>query len=262
MGLDVSSEKCHWSSHPPKPKEKLRFNGIKVLWEGSLTFVGTILSFNGSDKCAMEYRLAQATKTFHKWKPILQCKAASLRKRIELTGKTVFTAALWLSETWHLTKTQKKRMNSWAARIISQVVGERMGVDEYVGDFWRRTYRTGHQTLALHGGSLEYRRRQRLHSFAGHLARDSQGLAGTALRTRPLSWWRHCQKAGLKLHKNRFHPWRWEAQMEDTYGAFASVFVDESVGWILLAQDRSNWKSLEEAFATCHATQVHGGEAW
>ena len=135
----------------------------------------------------MEYRLAQATKTFHKWKPILQCKATSLRKRIELAGKTVFTAALWLSETWHLTKAQINRMNSWAARIISKVVGVRMGVDEYVGDFWRRTYRAGHGKLALYGGSLDYRRRQRLHAFAGHLARDSHGMAGTALRTSPLS---------------------------------------------------------------------------
>ena len=141
-------------------------------------------------------------------------------------------------------------MNSWAARIISQVAGVRMGVDEYVGDFWRRIYRTGHEKLAMYGGSLDYRRRQRLHAFAGHLARDSQGLAGAALRTRPLSWWRYCQKSGMKLHKTRFHPWRWESQMEDTYGVAASLFVDESVGWVQLAQDRANCKLLEKTFAT------------
>ena len=104
VGLEVSSEKCHWTSHPPTPKEKLRFNSEKVLWESSLTFVGTILTFNGSDKCAIEYRLAQATKVYHKWKEILQCKSTSLTKRIDLAAKTVFAAALWLSETWYPTK--------------------------------------------------------------------------------------------------------------------------------------------------------------
>lgn len=61
------------------------------------------------------------------------------------------------------------------------------------------------------------------------------------MQTRPLWWWLHFQKARLKLHKNRFHTWRWEAQMEDAYGAFASLFVDEHVGWVLLAQNGSNY---------------------
>lgn len=42
---------------------------------------------------------------------------------------------MWLSEAWHLTKARKKKMNSWSARILAQVVGVRIGVDEYVGDF-------------------------------------------------------------------------------------------------------------------------------
>ena len=28
-GLEVSSQKCYWSSHPARPQEKLRFNSEK-----------------------------------------------------------------------------------------------------------------------------------------------------------------------------------------------------------------------------------------
>ena len=249
VGLEVSSEKCHWTSYPARPQEKLRFNLAKVTWESSLIFVGTVLSCNSSDKCAMEYRLAQATKVFHKWKGVLQCKSTPLVKRISLAGKTVFAAALWLSETWYPTKTQRKYMNSWAARITSQIVGIRMGEDESVGDFWRRMYRTGHEKLRLNGGSLDFRRRQRVHSFAGHIARDPESLAGMALRTRSLSWWRFYQEIGANRHPQRFHPWRWEAQLEDFYGVAVSLFVDEPGGWIQMAQDRQSWKLVEGAFA-------------
>jgi len=247
VGLEVSSEKCHWSSHPAKPKEKLRFHSEKVLWESSLTFVGTILAFNGSDKCAIEYRLAQATKAFHKWAHILQCKDTSLTKRIDLAAKTVFAAALWLSETWYPTKRQRKRLDSWAARIASQIAGVRMNFDEPVGDYWRRMYRTGHSKLALCGGSLESRRRQRLHAFAGHMARDTDGLAGLALRTRSLSWWRHFQKANLHLHPQRFNAWRWESQLETVYGPSASLFIDElgaGFAWRRTERSGDSWRSV------------------
>ena len=134
---------------------------------------------------------------------------------------------------------------------MSQVVGIRKVDDEDLGDFWRRMYRAGHTLLAAYGGSFETRRRKRLHSFAGHLARHA-GLSNDALRTRSLSWWRHFQNAKLVLHPGRFAAWRWEAQLVDWYGETSQLFVDLLSGWMLAAQDRTMWKVGERAFAESH----------
>ena len=249
VGLDVSTDKCHWTSYPARSKEKLKFRADKVKWEPQLTFVGTILNFNGNDGTALENRLAQGTKVFHKWKPILQCRQAPLAARIRLTSATVFSAVLWLSETWHLTKRQQKQLNSWGARIMARVVGLRPRVEEDSAEFWRRLFRTGHKIMDAYGGSLEVRRRQRLHAFAGHLARQPDALPGVALRTRSLAWWRFFQQTGGQTHPKQFKPWRWEEQLVAYYGEACSVFVDESVGWMQAAQERGEWKNLQDGLA-------------
>ena len=245
----MGTDKCHWSSCPAKPKEKLRFGADRVKWEKTLTFVGTILDLTGTDCAAVEHRIVQATKVFHKWKPILLCKAAPLAQRLDLTAKTVFQAALWLSECWYPTQRQQKRLDSWAARIFGQVAGVRFSTDDDVSTFWRRLYRTGHEMLRLHGGSLNSRRKRRLHSFAGHLARVQSGVVHDALRTRSLAWWRYFQQRRLTVHPHRFHVWRWESQLTAFYGESAGLFVDENTGWMECAQDREKWRSSEKAFA-------------
>ena len=247
VGLEVGTDKSHWSSYPRRPQETLRFGDDNVMWEPSLIFVGTVLDLNGNDGRAIDYRIAQANKVFWKWKSILQCPNASLSSRIDLVTKTVFSAALWLSETWHPTKRQRQRLDSWAARIVAQAIGIRKREDEDLEDFWRRMYRTGHRELAERGGSFDNRRRRRRHSFAGHLARHV-GLANEALCTRSLSWWRYFQNAKLMSHPARFAAWRWESQLADFYGESAQLFVDEMSGWMQLANDRRAWKGKEDAF--------------
>ena len=119
VGLDVSTAKSHWTSYPAKSREKLKFNRDRVKWEPLLTFVGTIIDFNGNDKAALDNRLAQGTKLFHKWKAVLTCREAPLVARIKLLIATVFSAVLWLSETWYLTKQQRNLFNSWGAKIMA-----------------------------------------------------------------------------------------------------------------------------------------------
>ena len=249
VGLAVSTEKCHWSSYPSFTGTSLSFGADQVEWETSLTFVGTILDLNGNDGLAIAYRRAQATKVYFKWKQVLQCPSAPLRCRVELLTKTVVPAVLWLSETWHPTKRQSHALNSWAARLVGQVVGVRHRSGDDVGDFWRRLHRVGHSWLNSCGGSIDARRRRRLHGFAGHLARSNEGLARDALRTRSLAWWRHFQAKSLMCHPGPFNAWRWEDQLEQVYGQSSSVFIDVNVGWMAIAQDRHRWRDCEQAFA-------------
>ena len=242
VGLEVSTEKCHWTSFPMQQGHQLRFGTDDISWEASLTFVGTILSPTGNDELAIQYRLAQATKAFFRWAPILQCSSASVRSRVEL-GKCSFVAALlWLCETWTPTRTQVKRLNSWAARMFSRVVRTKRRTEDNSVEHWRRLHRVGHVLLRAHGGCIDACRRRKLHSFAGHLARDHGSVGSIALRTRSMAWWRQFQSIGAFLHPHRFRVWRWEQQLVSFYGEAKSVFIDDDVGWMAKAQDRNEWK--------------------
>ena len=243
VGLAVSTEKCHWSCHPASPESSLSFGGDQVKFEPALTFVGTILDLNGNDSLAIANRRAQATKVYFKWKQVLHCPSASLRCRVELATKTLIPA------TWHPTQRQSHALNSWAARLIGQIVGVKRFSDDDIGAFWRRLHRVGHSWLSSCGGSVDERRRRRLHGFSGHLARATEGLASNALRTRPLAWWRYFQSRSLMVHPGRFNAWRWEDQLEQVHVQSCSPFVDDNVGWMGVAQDRDSWRNYENRFA-------------
>ena len=249
VGLEVSTDKCHWTCWPTQHDSTLLFGGDLIKWESSLTFVGTILDVGGNDEAAINYRLAQATKVFFKWQGVLQCSSASVSSRAALFLRTSMMALLWLAETWHPTQRQRQRLRSWGARMMARVVRVRRMADEGIGDFWRRLHRVGSAWLRRLDGAVNTLRRRRLHSFAGHLARASDDPAGRALRTRSLAWWRYFQGRRLLKHPARFGVWRWEAQLEEHYGQATSLFIDEDVGWMRLAQDRAQWRELQDAFA-------------
>ena len=171
VGLDVSAEKCHWTSYPSKKDTSLLLRDHNLMWEPSLTFVGTVLDVCGNDGKAIDHRIAQATKVFFKWRTILQCPTAPLMSRVALFSKTVLMALLWLSETWHPTKSQRFRLESWAARMVARVCRVRNGSDEDLGDFWKRMHRTGRSWLRCCCGEVNVSRPKRLHDFAGHISR-------------------------------------------------------------------------------------------
>ena len=249
VGLDVGPEKSHWTSYPSQPGSLLQCQTQQIQWEDRLLFVGTVLDFVGNDGFAIDYRLCQATKVFFKWQGVLQHRGASIRRRMELARMSFMAAPLWLAETWHPTQRQREHLDSWAARMAARACCLRKAVDETPADFWRRMHRFGRLQLSLHGGNAGVQRRQRLHRFAGHLARMASGPACVALRTRSLAWWRAFQERKILKHPRRFKVWRWESQLTQYYGERKSIFIDEDVGWMAVAQSRSKWRESGESFA-------------
>ena len=256
VGLDVSASKCHWTSSPAQPDACLDISGFRLQWEKNLTFVGSVVDLNGNDGEALEHRLTQARKAFHKWQPVLQARHASVWQRLKLAIVTVFTSALWLSSTWNLTKQQSSHLDSWGARLVARVVGLRRAGDEDFGRFWRRMHRVGHNILRKLGGGMVVRRLTQLHAYAGHAARSTNELLYNALRTRCLAWWRYQQALYESkrngVHPKRFKAWRWEAQVVAFYGEAETEDVTANAGWMRLAQSREAWRSDAERFA--HST--------
>ena len=217
VGLEVGAKKCHWTSYPPLPDTKFSVNGAALSWEKHICFVGSVLNLAGNDGPALELRLTQAEKTFHRWRPYLQATGVHAGRRMTLLRKAVFSSALWLSETWTLTKQQQKRLKSFGARLAARTCLIRRKDGEDLGQFWRRMHRSGHSLLGSSGGSLERSRATRLHAFAGHMARSQQDLLISVLRVRCLAWWRYRQARHKNkhngVHPKRFKAWCWESQL-------------------------------------------------
>ena len=226
-------------------------NGETLQWEQALTFVGSVIDLTGNEGAAIDYRIAQATKVWGKWQSVLKCRSVAPIRRAGLLYASVFSSALWLAECGYPTQAMLRKLNSWGARKLAVTYGVRRTLDEDGVQFWRRVHRIGYKLYKRLDGSLVKLRRTALHRWAGHLARTSNSVLRTALRTRCLSWWRFYQHPQFPLHCKRFgRPHRWEAQLEDFYGESKDdVPFEQDAGWMLFAQDRQSWKSMEREFA-------------
>ena len=253
VGLDVGADKTHWTSWPAALGSTLRAGRCDVSWSPHLTFVGGVVNLAGNCGPAIDLRIAQATKVFHRWKKLLLCRWIPRSRRIALLLKTVFVSLLWLAATWTPTKKQRQFLDSWGARTAARVARVRRNVLDDVGQHWRRLHREGHRLLRAAGGGIQSMRLVLLHRFAGHVARLRPGEIPLALRTRCLSWWRYHQRRynGRRdgMHPRRFKVARWESQMVDVYGEVENEDITVDAGWILEAQDRGAWKAREGAFA-------------
>jgi len=64
-----------------------------------------------------------------------------------------------------------------------------------------------------------------------------------------MAWWRFHQKRHLVTHPHRYKTWRWESQLFDYYGEAEAANAFANVGWMLQAQQRSDWREMEDVFA-------------
>ena len=94
IGLGVGPEKSHWTSTPPREQEVICMEEGQIVWEDSLTFVGTVLDLTGNAGPAMVYCMAQADTAFAKWKDILTCPWIPKTQRIMLLPKKVWMSLL------------------------------------------------------------------------------------------------------------------------------------------------------------------------
>ena len=124
-GLEVGTAqgKSHWTCFPPSPGCTLSVGGVDLPWESKLTYVGTqITPLNQSEK-AMVYRMAQATKTYGRWREVLTNKHLPAPFRLAIAGRIVWVSLLWLSSIWLATKSLDRRLNSWADRMSARIQG-------------------------------------------------------------------------------------------------------------------------------------------
>ena len=134
--------------------------------------------------------------------------------------------------------------------------GSHRSAAENMDQWWRRMHREGKRFLDVHNVDLPHEIRLAKHNFAGHAARMPQeDIVNQVLRLRHLAWWRQVQATprlmpprGPRPHTKRFNALsRWESPLEDVCGRAQAMTTDDTVGWMLQAQDRQRWNSLRSS---------------
>jgi hypothetical protein len=254
VGLTFGAPKTHWTSLPAAPLDKIKVENCEVEWETAITFVGTIVDLTGSAAAAMQHRINQGNKVYHKWKPILVANWLPMARRADLLFKAVWASVLWCSATWNTTKAQRATLDSWGARLVSSLAGVKRYPEEEIDSWWRRLHREGHKRVARYGTRLSVGSLLKVHQWGGHVARlPTTHFVAATVRCRSMQWWRWRQSLHTDKwtgpHPQRFKASRWEQQLSKMYGDGYTESVEENTGWLTLAQHRVLWKSQENRFA-------------
>jgi hypothetical protein len=251
IGLGIGAEKTHWSSTPAQEGTTLTIEGVQICWESNLTFVGTVIDLSGNSGPAILYRMAQADKSFAKWRGVLTNSLVTLKARLSLVPATIWSSLLWSASTWNATKAQRSQLASWSARLVAKIAKVKRHPDTDGATHWRLVHRTGHALILQHKLAIVPRALQRVYRWAGHIARLSPDApAACALRCRSMQWWRWRQHLLLSstqvpgargAHPKRFRIIRWEEQLTTTFGEGFAQDANANTGWLLRAQNKAAW---------------------
>ena len=85
VGLSVGAQKTHWTSFPKMMDKSIMVDGLAVLWEEVLEFVGSMVCLDGNARHAIAHRPAQANKCRAKSKLVLNSPRLPRLLRLNMT---------------------------------------------------------------------------------------------------------------------------------------------------------------------------------
>ena len=254
VGLTVGAQKTHWTSFPKMMDKNITVDGSAVVWEEVLEFVGSMVCLDGNARHAI-HRTAQANKCRAKWKLVLNSPWLPRLPRLNIVKTTMWQAFLWSSSVWTTVKAQRDKIASWSARMVANVVGVKKPPGMELGQWWRLWHRTGHRWIEKCNMNVLMAIRDRMLSWAGHVARmDYKEICAKALRCRGLQWWRWRQQNWKEVERDKWsgpHPQRFKIyRWEDMVAGEVSKFVGQRglvASCSKTVEAGSNFRNVERA---------------
>ena len=119
-----------------------------------------------------------------RWRPVLSSSWLPRLLRLNNVKTTMWQAFLWSSSVWTTVKTQRDKFASYD-------IGVKRPPWMELDQWWRLWHRTGHRWIEKGNMNVLTAIRERMLSWAGHVARmDYKEICAKALRCRGLQWWR------------------------------------------------------------------------
>ena len=110
VGLSVDVQKTHWTSHPKMTDRSIVVDGLVVLWEEVLEFVGSKVCLDGNPRYAIAHRTAQANTCLAKRRPVLRSSWLPRMLRLNIVKAAMWQAFLWSSSVWTSVKETELRV--------------------------------------------------------------------------------------------------------------------------------------------------------
>ena len=107
VGLTVGAQKTHWTSYPKMMDKSIMVDGLPVVLEEVLEFVGSKVCLDGNTRHAIAHRTAQANKCLAKGKLVLNSSWLPRLLRLNIVKTTMWQAFLWSSSVWTTVKAQR-----------------------------------------------------------------------------------------------------------------------------------------------------------
>ena len=114
VGLSVGAQKTHWTSYPKMMDKSIMVDGLAVLWEEVLEFVGSKVCLDGNARHAIAHRSAQANKCMAKWRPVPSSSWLPRLSRLNIVKTAMWQAFLWSSSVWTTVKAQRDKIANWS----------------------------------------------------------------------------------------------------------------------------------------------------
>ena len=110
VGLTVGAQKTHWTSHPNMVDKSIMVDGLAVLWEEVLDFVGSKVCLDGNARHAIAHRSAQANKCLAKWRLVLNSSWHPRLMRLNIAKTSMWQACFWSSSVSTTIKAQRDKL--------------------------------------------------------------------------------------------------------------------------------------------------------
>jgi hypothetical protein len=251
-GLNLNLEKCLVQSTSDDTRQGyLEVGGqhipIVSAWEG-FKVLGTQFTLLGRTSKELKCRISAAWAKFHTLWPILGKRDGNLHKRLRLFDSCVGQSVLWCTESWLLTKSEKRLLQSTQHNMLRRIAGPRRRPEEEWVEWVRRSTRAALQQARKSKVRLWVDAHLRSKwSWAGHVLR----MSGERLARRAVTWrdsqWQAFEvsemPASLRIRRPFRTRWfRWEDELR----RFAAQHHE--IPWQQLAEDREGWLSCCDEF--------------
>ena len=215
--------------HPGKSKilkvkstntDPITVNGNQLEEVQSFTYLGSIVDDTGGSDADVKARTAKARLAFNSMSKIWKDSGMSLRTKCRLFNSNVKSVLLYGCETWKLTQTNTKKLQTFVNTCLRKILKIRWPEKIRNEELWERTQQN--QMVNVVG--------QRRWRWTGHTLRKP----ATSIVRQALTW-------NPQGHRNRGRPrMTWRRCMEDDMKRGQHIWQDIQ----RLAQDRNQWKDV------------------
>ena len=189
-GLNLNLDKCVVqtnSGHVRANSIDIEDQSIPIVSaEEGFKVLGTQFTLLGRCSLELKKRMAAAWGKFHTLWPVLSKRDGDLQKRLRVFDACVTQSALWCSESWLLTSSEKQLLRTTQHAMLRRMAGPRRAPDESWVDWIKRSTRKA--VAEAKGAGIRFWREEHLKNkwcWAGHVARmHPQRLARRAFEWR------------------------------------------------------------------------------